>query len=66
MVLQHAATGAPRVRWSTGEPCILQAVPARAGGLKLLMNAFSGVLGACECRFFGPALVSAATLRGKG
>ncbi|KQP15173.1 DNA polymerase II [Pseudorhodoferax sp. Leaf267] len=32
--------------------------------LKLLMNSFSGVLGASECRFFNPQLVSAVTLRG--
>ncbi len=32
--------------------------------LKLLMNSFAGVLGASECRFFDPALVSAVTLRG--
>ncbi|OYU42523.1 MAG: DNA polymerase II, partial [Burkholderiales bacterium PBB4] len=32
--------------------------------LKLLMNSFAGVLGASECRFFSPELVSAVTLRG--
>ncbi|MGJ7610035.1 MULTISPECIES: DNA polymerase II [unclassified Variovorax] len=32
--------------------------------LKLLMNSFAGVLGAAECRFFNPQLVSAVTLRG--
>ncbi|MES2183974.1 MAG: DNA polymerase II [Pseudomonadota bacterium] len=32
--------------------------------LKLLMNAFAGVLGAVGCRFFNPDLVSAVTLRG--
>ena len=32
--------------------------------LKLLMNSFAGVLGAAECRFFNPKLVSAITLRG--
>lgn len=32
--------------------------------LKLLMNAFIGVLGAPGCRFFDPKLVSAVTLRG--
>jgi len=32
--------------------------------LKLLMNSFAGVLGASECRFFNPKLVSAITLRG--
>ena len=32
--------------------------------LKLLMNSFSGVLGAADCRFFNPKLVSAITLRG--
>ncbi len=32
--------------------------------LKLVMNSFAGVLGATECRFFDPELVSAVTLRG--
>lgn len=32
--------------------------------LKLLMNSFAGVLGASDCRFFNPQLVSAVTLRG--
>ena len=32
--------------------------------LKLLMNSFAGVLGATECRFFNPKLVSAVTMRG--
>lgn len=32
--------------------------------LKLLMNSFVGVLGARDCRFFDPRLVSAVTLRG--
>lgn len=32
--------------------------------IKLLMNAFCGVLGSPDCRFFDPRLVSAVTLRG--
>jgi DNA polymerase-2 len=32
--------------------------------IKLVMNSFAGVLGATECRFFNPALISAITLRG--
>ena len=32
--------------------------------LKLVMNSFAGVLGASECRFFNPDLISAITLRG--
>jgi DNA polymerase-2 len=32
--------------------------------LKLLMNSFAGVLGAADCRFFNPDVVSAITLRG--
>ncbi|MHC1481102.1 DNA polymerase II [Frateuria aurantia] len=35
-----------------------------AQALKLLMNAFIGVLGAQDGRFFDPALISAVTLRG--
>jgi len=37
---------------------------ALSQALKLLMNSFAGVLGASECRFFNPKLVSAVTLRG--
>ena len=32
--------------------------------LKLVMNSFAGVLGAAECRFFNPKLISTITLRG--
>jgi DNA polymerase-2 len=32
--------------------------------LKLLMNSFCGVLGATECRFYDPRLVSSVTMRG--
>ncbi|WP_246475365.1 DNA polymerase II [Diaphorobacter ruginosibacter] len=32
--------------------------------LKLVMNSFAGVLGASECRFFNPDLISSITLRG--
>ena len=32
--------------------------------LKLVMNSFAGVLGASECRFFNPKVISAITLRG--
>jgi len=32
--------------------------------LKLVMNSFAGVLGASECRFFNPQVISAITLRG--
>ncbi|UBB15572.1 DNA polymerase II [Comamonas odontotermitis] len=32
--------------------------------IKLVMNSFAGVLGASECRFFNPDLISSITLRG--
>ncbi|KQP35460.1 DNA polymerase II [Pseudorhodoferax sp. Leaf274] len=51
--LWHARDEAKR----TGNAALSQA-------LKLLMNSFAGVLGASECRFFNPRLVSAVTLRG--
>ncbi len=51
--LSHARDDAKRAR---NEPL--------SQALKLLMNSFAGVLGASECRFFNPALVSAVTLRG--
>ncbi|MDM0111850.1 DNA polymerase II [Variovorax sp. J22R133] len=51
--LWHARDEAKRVK---NEPL--------SQALKLLMNSFAGVLGAAECRFFNPRLVSAVTLRG--
>lgn len=33
--------------------------------MKLAINSFAGVLGAFECRFFNPKLISAITLRGQ-
>jgi DNA polymerase-2 len=51
--LWHARDAAKRAR---NEPL--------SQALKLLMNSFAGVLGASECRFFNPKLVSAVTLRG--
>ena len=51
--LWHARDEAKRVK---NEPL--------SQALKLLMNSFAGVLGASECRFFNPKLVSAVTLRG--
>lgn len=51
--LWHARDAAKRA----GNAALSQAI-------KLLMNAFAGVLGASECRFFNPQLVSAITLRG--
>ncbi|MDP9990546.1 DNA polymerase-2 [Variovorax boronicumulans] len=51
--LWHARDEAKRVK---NEPL--------SQALKLLMNSFAGVLGATDCRFFNPKLVSAITLRG--
>jgi DNA polymerase-2 len=52
-MLWHARDEAKRAR---NEPL--------SQALKLVMNSFAGVLGATECRFFNPALISAITLRG--
>lgn len=51
--LWHARDEAKRAR---NEP-LSQAI-------KLVMNSFAGVLGASECRFFNPDLISSITLRG--
>ncbi|MET0936964.1 MAG: DNA polymerase II, partial [Luteibacter sp.] len=50
--------------WERRDDAKRQGNAALSQALKLLMNSFVGVLGAPDCRFFNPQLVSAVTLRG--
>lgn len=50
--------------WERRDEAKRQGNQAQSQSLKLLMNSFVGVLGAPNCRFFDPELVSAVTLRG--
>jgi DNA polymerase-2 len=50
--------------WKRRDEAKRQGNAALSQALKLLMNSFVGVLGAPDCRFFDPRLVSAVTLRG--
>jgi len=50
--------------WRARDDAKLARNESLSQALKLLMNSFAGVLGASECRFFNPQVVSAITLRG--
>jgi len=50
--------------WRARDEAKLARNESLSQALKLLMNSFAGVLGAADCRFFNPQLVSAITLRG--
>ena len=50
--------------WNARDEAKRQKNEPLSQALKLLMNSFAGVLGAAECRFFNPEVVSAITLRG--
>ena len=50
--------------WRARDEAKLERNEPLSQALKLLMNSFAGVLGAADCRFFNPKLVSAITLRG--
>ncbi|MBS0454105.1 MAG: DNA polymerase II [Proteobacteria bacterium] len=50
--------------WRARDEAKLAKNESLSQALKLLMNSFAGVLGASECRFFNPQVVSAITLRG--
>lgn len=50
--------------WQGREAAKRQQNKALSQALKIIMNAFSGVLGASGCRFFDPRLASSITMRG--
>jgi len=50
--------------WRARDEAKLARNESLSQALKLLMNSFAGVLGAADCRFFNPRVVSAITLRG--
>lgn len=61
---QHALPDIVRQLWLGRDAAKRQGNAPLAQALKILMNAFYGVLGTDACRFFDPRLASSITLRG--
>lgn len=61
---QHCLPGIVTTLWQARDAAKRQRNEPLSQALKLVMNSFAGVLGASECRFFNPQLISAITLRG--
>jgi DNA polymerase-2 len=61
---RHCLPGIVTQLWERRDEAKRQRNEPLSQALKLLMNSFCGVLGARDCRFFDPKLVSAVTLRG--
>lgn len=61
---QHALPAIVRQLWQGRDAAKRQGNAPLAQALKILMNAFYGVLGTSACRFFDPRLASSITLRG--
>ncbi|WP_376786533.1 DNA polymerase II [Comamonas jiangduensis] len=60
----HALPGIVTSLWKARDEAKRSKNEPLSQALKLVMNSFAGVLGASECRFFNPKLISAITLRG--
>ncbi|QOQ84222.1 DDE-type integrase/transposase/recombinase [Comamonas thiooxydans] len=60
----HALPGIVTSLWKARDEAKRNKNEPLSQALKLVMNSFAGVLGASECRFFNPKLISAITLRG--
>lgn len=60
----HALPGIVTSLWKARDEAKRSKNEPLSQALKLVMNSFAGVLGAFECRFFNPKLISAITLRG--
>lgn len=61
---QHCLPDIVTTLWHARDAAKCQKNEPLSQALKLVMNSFAGVLGATECRFFNPKLISAITLRG--
>lgn len=61
---QHCLPALIAQLWTGRDAAKAQGNTPLAQAFKLLMNAFTGVLGAPDARFFDPRLISAITLRG--
>ena len=61
---QHCLPGIVTHLWKARDAAKRSHNEPLSQALKLVMNSFAGVLGASECRFFNPQLISAITLRG--
>lgn len=61
---RHCLPGIVRQVWAGREAAKRERNQPLAQALKIIMNAFYGVLGSSGCRFFDPRLASSITLRG--
>ncbi len=61
---KHCLPGIVTTLWKARDEAKRSHNEPLSQALKLVMNSFAGVLGATECRFFNPKLISAITLRG--
>lgn len=61
---KHCLPGIVTTLWKARDEAKRNKNEPLSQALKLVMNSFAGVLGAAECRFFNPKLISAITLRG--
>lgn len=61
---KHCLPGIVTTLWKARDEAKRNKNEQLSQALKLVMNSFAGVLGAAECRFFNPKLISAITLRG--
>jgi DNA polymerase-2 len=61
---KHCLPAIVRQVWEGREAAKREGNAALSQALKIIMNAFYGVLGASGCRFFDPRLASSITLRG--
>lgn len=61
---KHCLPGIVTTLWKARDEAKRNKNEPLSQALKLVMNSFAGVLGASECRFFNPKLISAITLRG--
>lgn len=61
---KHCLPGIVTTLWQARDEAKRNKNEPLSQALKLVMNSFAGVLGASECRFFNPRLISAITLRG--
>lgn len=61
---QHCLPGIVRQIWAGREAAKRERNAPLSQALKIIMNAFYGVLGSSGCRFFDPRLASSITMRG--
>lgn len=62
--VKHILPGLIDTLWQARETAKKERDQARSQAIKILMNAFYGVMGSVGCRFFDPRLASGITMRG--